>query len=77
MLLSEDKRKEALRILSELYPNPRPELNFASPYELLIAVMLSAQCTDKQVNKVTAELFRVADTPEKMLALGEEKLAGA
>ena len=74
MLLSEDKRKEALRILSELYPNPRPELNFASPYELLIAVMLSAQCTDKQVNKVTAELFKVADTPEKMIALDEDRL---
>ena len=71
MLLSEDKRKEALRILSELYPNPRPELNFASPYELLIAVMLSAQCTDKQVNKVTAELFQVANTPEQMMALDE------
>ena len=74
MLLAEDKRKEALRILSELYPDPRPELNFGSPYELLVAVMLSAQCTDKQVNKVTAELFQAANTPEKMLALGEEKL---
>ena len=74
MLLSEDKRKEALSILSELYPNPRPELNFASPYELLIAVMLSAQCTDKQVNKVTAELFKVADTPEQMIALDEDRL---
>ena len=74
MLLSEEKRAEALRILSELYPNPKPELHFTSPYELLIAVMLSAQCTDKQVNKVTAELFKVANTPEQMLALGEEKL---
>ncbi len=76
MLLSEDKRREALRILSELYPNPRPELNFSSPYELLIAVMLSAQCTDRQVNKVTAELFRVANTPEEMLTLGEDRLFG-
>ena len=74
MLLSEEKRAEALRILSELYPNPRPELHFSSPYELLIAVMLSAQCTDKQVNKVTAELFKVANTPEAMLALGEDRL---
>ena len=74
MLLSEEKRAEALRILSELYPNPRPELNYTSPYELLVAVMLSAQCTDKQVNKVTAELFKVANTPEQMLSLGEEKL---
>ena len=69
MLLSEGKRAEALRILSELYPNPRPELNYTSPYELPVAVMLSAQCTDKQVNKVTAELFQVANTPEKMLSL--------
>ena len=74
MLLSEEKRREALRILSELYPNPRPELVYTSPYELLVAVMLSAQCTDRQVNKVTAELFKVANTPEQMLALGEEKL---
>ena len=57
MLLSEEKRIEALRILSELYPNPRPELRFSSPYELLVAVMLSAQCTDKQVNKVTPAVF--------------------
>ena len=74
MLLSEEKRAEALRILSELYPNPRPELHFTSPYELLVAVMLSAQCTDKQVNKVTAELFRVANTPEQMMALDEDRL---
>ena len=74
MLLSEEKRAEALRILSELYPNPRPELHFTSPYELLVAVMLSAQCTDKQVNKVTAELFKVANTPEQMMALDEDRL---
>jgi len=74
MLLPEEKRREALRILSELYPNPKPELNFGSPYELLIAVMLSAQCTDKQVNKVTSELFRVANTPEEMIALPEDRL---
>ena len=74
MLLSEDKRNEALRILAELYPNPRPELVYSSPYELLVAVMLSSQCTDKQVNKVTAELFQVANTPEAMLSLGEELL---
>ena len=74
MLLSEEKRAEALRILSELYPNPRPELNYTSPYELLVAVMLSAQCTDKQVNKVTAELFKIANTPEQMMALDEDRL---
>ena len=77
MLISEEKRAEALKILSELYPNPKPELHFSSPYELLVAVMLSAQCTDKQVNKVTAELFQVANTPEQMIALPEDKLSSA
>lgn len=57
MLLTEEKRAEALRVLAELYPNPRPELLYTSPYELLVAVMLSAQCTDKQVNKVTPAVF--------------------
>ncbi len=53
-------------------PSPSTELCFSSPFELLIAVMLSAQATDKSVNRVTTELFRHANTPEKMLALGEE-----
>ena len=47
-------------------PEPKPELNYYSPYTLLVAVVLSAQTTDKGVNKVTERLFRVADTPEKM-----------
>lgn len=53
-------------------PNPSTELRFTSPFELLIAVMLSAQATDKSVNKASAELFLHANTPEQMLALGEE-----
>lgn len=53
---------------------PLIELNYTTPYTLLIAVVLSAQSTDKTVNKVTKELFKVADTPQKILALGEEKL---
>ncbi len=60
--------------LDELYPAPGCALNFSNPYELLIAVMLSAQCTDKRVNIVTKDLFQVANTPEKMLKLGESKL---
>lgn len=60
--------------LIEEYPNPKPALKFNTPYELLVAVILSAQCTDERVNKVTAELFKVADTPEKMVALGAEEL---
>ena len=58
-------------------PDPRTELEYKSPYTLLVAVVLSAQATDKGVNKATARLFPHVDTPEKMLALGEEKLREA
>jgi len=54
--------------------DPRTELNYASPYELVVAVALSAQATDVSVNKATTKLFAVADTPQKMLALGEAGL---
>lgn len=54
--------------------DPRTELNYASPYELVVAVALSAQATDVSVNKATTKLFAAADTPEKMLALGEAGL---
>ena len=60
--------------LSALNPNPKGELSATNPFTLLIAVVLSAQATDKGVNKATKELFKVADTPQKMLALGEEGL---
>ena len=52
-------------------PDPRTELGYASPYTQLVAVVLSAQATDKSVNKATERLYAVADTPQKMLALGE------
>ena len=55
-------------------PHPKTELVYKSPYTLLVAVVLSAQATDKGVNKATAELFKVADTPEKMVGLGEKGL---
>ena len=61
--------------LSQARPDPRTELDFVNPYTLLVAVVLSAQATDKGVNRATAELFKIADTPEKMLALGEEGVA--
>ena len=70
-------KKTALEVserLIEEYPNPKPALKYDTPYELLVAVILSAQCTDERVNKVTAELFKVADTPAKMLELGKDKL---
>ncbi len=57
-------------------PEPRTELTYRNPFTLLVAVLLSAQATDVSVNKATAELFAIADTPEKMLALGEEGLRG-
>lgn len=63
-----------LSYFDELFPDADCALNFSTPYELLIAVILSAQCTDKRVNVVTKDLFKEANTPEKMLQLGEEKL---
>ena len=57
-----------------LHPNPKCALNFSSNYELIVAVVLSAQCTDERVNQVTKNLFQQANTPEKMITLGEEKL---
>ena len=56
-------------------PEPATELQYRTPFELLVAVILSAQATDKSVNLATPALFRVADTPQEMLALGEEGLA--
>ncbi len=66
--------KEFFARLKQADPEPKCELDFISPYTLLVAIVLSAQTTDKNVNKATPALFEVAPTPEKMLALGEEKL---
>ena len=63
-----------LRELEKLYPEAKPALHYRTPYELLVAVILSAQCTDERVNKVTAELFKDYDTPQKMLSLSQEAL---
>lgn len=63
-----------LERLAALYPDARPALCYRTPYELLVAVVLSAQCTDERVNKVTAVLFEKYDTPEKMLRLSQEEL---
>ena len=60
--------------LTKMYPKPKPPLNFTNPFTLLIAVLLSAQCTDERVNIVTKDLFKKASTPKKMLALGEQKV---
>ncbi|NEX93350.1 endonuclease III [Caulobacter sp. 17J65-9] len=69
-----DRVEELFRRFEALNPHPRCELNFSNPYTLVVAVALSAQATDKGVNKATEKLFAIADTPEKMLALGEEGL---
>ncbi len=61
-------------ILSHDFANPKSELNFSSPFELLVAVILSAQCTDKRVNVVTEQLFQHANTPEQMVALPLSKV---
>ncbi len=71
-----DKKEilEIMEIFAKLNPNPQCELNFSNAYTLLVAVVLSAQSTDKGVNKATEELFKVVDTPQKMLDLGEDGL---
>lgn len=63
-------------ILDELYPTPSAPLGHQDPFSLLIAVLLSAQCTDERVNKVTPGLFAAADTPAKMVRLGEKQILG-
>ena len=66
--------EEAFRRFRQANPEPKGELEHINPYTLLVAVVLSAQATDLGVNKATKALFAVADTPEKMVALGEERL---
>ena len=65
---------EIMEIFNQRDPNPKCELNYTNAYTLLVAVVLSAQSTDKGVNKATEALFKIADTPQKMLSLGLEKL---
>jgi len=70
------KRQAIFERLRAANPQPTTELHYATPFELLVAVILSAQATDKGVNKATARLFPVANTPQQILALGEEGLKG-
>ena len=74
--MNSEKCKTIFERFKRNNPEPTTELIFNSPFELLIAVILSAQATDISVNKATKILFKVADTPEKMLNLGEENLKG-
>ncbi len=70
------KRREIFLRLQAANPHPTTELEHASPFELLVAVILSAQATDKSVNLATRELFPVANTPQKIFDLGEDELRG-
>jgi endonuclease-3 len=72
--MNAEKRREIFRRLAEAIPNPTTELQHSSTFELLIAVILSAQATDKGVNIATAKLYPVANTPQAILALGVEGL---
>jgi len=72
--MNKEKRFEIFQRLSEAIPNPETELNYESPFELLIAVILSAQATDKGVNKATDRLYPVANTPDAIFNLGETGL---
>ena len=72
--MNKEKRIEILKRLRAANPHPTTELNFSSSFELLIAVILSAQATDKGVNKATDKLFPVANTPQAILALGVDGL---
>jgi endonuclease-3 len=66
--------EEIFRRFARMSPHPQTELRYADPFTLLVAVVLSAQATDSSVNKATPDLFKVADTPEKLIKLGEAKL---
>ena len=72
--MNKAKRRQIFERLRAANPAPTTELVYRTPFELLVAVILSAQATDRSVNQATARLFAVADTPAAMLALGEERL---
>lgn len=74
VLLSEKEMKTVFSRWQAQNPKPASELDYVNPYTLLVAVVLSAQATDKSVNKATESLFKIVTTPEQMLELGEEKL---
>ena len=72
--MNKQEKTSALAELEKLYPDAKPALHFSTAYELLVAVILSAQCTDERVNKVTAVLFKEYSTPEAMLTLTQKEL---
>lgn len=72
--MNKEKREAIYRALAAARPNPQSELKYSTPFELLVAVVLSAQATDRSVNEATAVLYPRANTPEAILALGEDGL---
>lgn len=72
--MNKQEKRAALAQLEQLYPDAKPALNYTTAYELLVAVILSAQCTDERVNKVTAVLFEKHSTPQAMLTLTQKEL---
>ena len=74
ILLSQEEIKSVFEIFKKNNPEPKPELDFYSPFTLLVSVVLSAQTTDKSVNRVTKILFPIADTPQKMANLSQEQI---
>lgn len=74
MRISKQQKAKILRILEQHYRDASTALHYSSPFEFLVAVILSAQCTDERVNKVTARLFPQYNTPDKILAMGQAKL---
>ena len=73
-VMKKTEKQTALAELATLYPDAKPALHYTTPYELLVAVVLSAQCTDERVNIVTAKLFEKYNTPETMVTLSQKEL---
>ena len=71
--MNKEKAKQIVSVLSKHFSD-KPALEFSTPYQLLVAVILSAQCTDERVNKITKELFKRCSTPQEMLTLSQEEL---
>ena len=74
VLMTKTERETLFKTLKQAYPEPRCELNWTNHFSLLVAIILSAQSTDKNVNRVTEKLFPIADTPEAFLTLGYDKV---
>jgi endonuclease-3 len=74
-LLNQTQINQVIHRLNEAYEDVDTFLTYSSAYELFVAVILSAQCTDKRVNEITSTLFKIANTPQQMISLGQERLA--